>query len=200
MTKPVVSLRGISKHFGTVNANQNIDFDIHQGRVHALLGENGAGKSTLMSILAGRYQADSGTISVNGKTVSFSSPASALEHGIGMVYQRFMLIESMTVAENLLLSAHKRIGRGDRKLTIRNTAEKFGLDVDPDRHVFELSMGERQRVEIIKLLLLDAQILIFDEPTAVLTPPEIDAFFLSSRCCAAPARVSPSLPINWRRS
>ena len=177
MTDPVVSLRGISKHFGTVSANQNIDFDIYRGRVHALLGENGAGKSTLMSILAGRYQPDSGTIAVNGRAVSFSSPASALEHGIGMVYQRFMLIESMTVAENLLLSAHKKIGRGDRELKIRKTAEQYGLDVDPGRHVFELSMGERQRVEIIKLLLLDARILIFDEPTAVLTPPEIDAFF-----------------------
>jgi len=176
MTDPVVSLRKISKHFGSVIANHEIDFDVYGGRVHALLGENGAGKSTLMSILAGRYKADSGSIVISGRNVSFSSPASALEHGIGMVYQRFMLIESMSVAENLLLSAHEKIGRGDTNQAIRATAEHYGLDVDPDKFVFELSMGERQRVEIIRLLLLDAQILIFDEPTAVLTPPEIDAF------------------------
>lgn len=177
MIEPVVSLRGISKHFGSVIANHEIDFDIYGGRVHALLGENGAGKSTLMSILAGRYKPDNGSIAINGNTVSFPSPASALEHGIGMVYQRFMLIESMSVAENLLLSAHEKIGQGRTNQRIRDTAEQYGLDVDPCKHIFELSMGERQRVEIIKLLLLDAQILIFDEPTAVLTPPEIDAFF-----------------------
>lgn len=177
MNEPVVSLRGITKQFGSVIANHEIDFDIYRGRIHALLGENGAGKSTLMSILAGRYTADSGTIAINGDSVSFSSPASALEHGIGMVYQRFMLIESMSVAENLLLSAHDKIGKKDSSLTIRKTAEQYGLDIDPDKYIFELSMGERQRVEIIKLLLLDAQILIFDEPTAVLTPPEIEAFF-----------------------
>jgi ABC-type uncharacterized transport system ATPase subunit len=177
MTEALVSLRGICKQFGTVSANQDIDFDIYRGRIHALLGENGAGKSTLMSILAGRYRADSGTITINGSSVSFSSPASALGHGIGMVYQRFMLIESMTVAENLLLCAHKYIGRKNAALTIQKTAKQYGLDIDPDRHIFELSMGERQRVEIIKLLLLDARVLIFDEPTAVLTPPEVDAFF-----------------------
>ncbi|MEE4167035.1 MAG: ABC transporter ATP-binding protein [Desulfocapsaceae bacterium] len=177
MTEALVSLRGISKQFGTVSANLDIDFDIHRGRVHALLGENGAGKSTLMSILAGRYRADSGTITINGTSVSFSSPASALGHGIGMVYQRFMLIESMTVAENLLLSAHRRIGRKNVALTIQETAQQYGLDIDPHKYIFELSMGERQRVEIIKLLLLDAQVLIFDEPTAVLTPPEVAAFF-----------------------
>ncbi len=176
MIDPVVSLRKISKHFGSVIANHEIDFDVYEGRVHALLGENGAGKSTLMSILAGRYKADSGSIAINGRIVTFSSPASALEHGIGMVYQRFMLIESMSVAENLLLSAHEKIGRKDSNKVIRQTAEQYGLDVDPEKLVFELSMGERQRVEIIRLLLLDAQILIFDEPTAVLTPPEIEAF------------------------
>lgn len=177
MDTPVVSLRGISKQFGSLLANHDVDFDIFGGRVHALLGENGAGKSTLMSILAGRYKADRGTISVNNTPVSFSSPASALDHGIGMVYQRFMLIESMTVADNLLLSVHKKIGRGDRDQIIQQTAQHYGLVVDPQKHIFELSMGERQRVEIIKLLLLNARVLIFDEPTAVLTPPEIDAFF-----------------------
>lgn len=177
MMEPVISLRGISKYFGPVVANQDVDFSFHSGRVHALLGENGAGKSTLMSILAGRYTADKGSIVVQGKKVVFSSPASALEHGIGMVYQRFMLIESMTVAENISLAAFKNNRQRDTHQIILKTAKRYGLSVDPDKYVYELSMGERQRVEIIKLLLLDAQVLIFDEPTAVLTPPEIDSFF-----------------------
>ena len=177
MSDPVVSLKDICKQFGSVQANTGVDFDIHAGRVHALLGENGAGKSTLMSIVAGRYKPSSGTILIDGAAVSFSSPAAALTHGIGMVYQRFMLIESMTVAENLLLSAPKKIKQTNSDEIIRTTAAQYGLEIDPKKHVFELSMGERQRVEIIKLLLQDARILIFDEPTAVLTPPEIEALF-----------------------
>lgn len=177
MDQPIISLHGVSKYFGRVVANKEVHFEIFPGRVHALLGENGAGKSTLMSILSGRYMADEGTIAIRGKEIKFSSPASALEHGIGMVYQRFMLIESMTVAENLSLAAHKKIGRGDTHRLIRETADQYGLAVDPDKYIFELSMGERQRVEIIKLLLLDTEVLIFDEPTAVLTPPEIESFF-----------------------
>lgn len=174
---PVISLNGISKYFGAIAANKDIRFQAHAGRIHALLGENGAGKSTLMSILAGRYQPDGGTITINGEQVHFSSPAQALEHGIGMVYQRFMLIESMTVEENLVLAAHRKIGRKSARQRICATAEQYGLAIDPDKYVYELSMGERQRVEIIKLLLLDAAVLIFDEPTAVLTPVEIESFF-----------------------
>lgn len=177
MEAPVISLRGIGKYFGAVAANRDIEFDVHCGRIHALLGENGAGKSTLMSILAGRYKPDAGSIAVRGKEVSFTSPASALENGIGMVYQRFMLVESMTVCENLLLAAHKKIGKKNPRRMIRQTAEQYGLAVEPDKYIYELSMGERQRVEIIKLLLLDAEVLIFDEPTAVLTPMEIESFF-----------------------
>ena len=177
MSDPVISLHGISKYFGKVAANSDIHFDVHSGRIHALLGENGAGKSTLMSILAGRYKPDTGTIAIRGNEVSFSSPAQALENGIGMVYQRFMLIESMTVSENLLLAAHKKIGKSNARRIIRETAEQYGLVVDPDKYIYELSMGERQRVEIVKLLLLDADVLIFDEPTAVLTPVEIESFF-----------------------
>ena len=177
MADPVITLRGVTKYFGSVCANLEVNFNVYPGRVHALLGENGAGKSTLMSILAGRYKADEGSIEVKGKSVSFSSPASALANGIGMVYQRFMLIESMTVAENLSLAAHKKIRGKEAKRVIAKIAGQYGLAVDPEKYIYELSMGERQRVEIIKLLLLDAEILIFDEPTAVLTPPEIDAFF-----------------------
>lgn len=178
MTDPVISLRSVTKRFGPVWANREVDLDLLPGRVHALLGENGAGKSTLMSILAGRYSADSGTIMMQGREVAFSSPAKALDHGIGMVYQRFMLIESMTVSENLALSVGKQHGRPGMAQAINHTAEHYGLAVDPEKRVFELSMGERQRVEIIKLLMLDADVLIFDEPTSVLTPPEVDALFM----------------------
>ncbi len=177
MSAPVIALKGITKYFGPVVANHDVDFSFHSGRVHALLGENGAGKSTLMSILAGRYAADFGSVVVKGEEVNFSSPASALEHGIGMVYQRFMLIESMTIAENISLAAFKNIRQSDTHQIIIETCRRYGLSVDPEKYVYELSMGERQRVEIIKLLLLDADVLIFDEPTAVLTPPEIDSFF-----------------------
>ena len=177
MSDPVISLRGLSKRFGPVWANRDVDLDLFSGRVHALLGENGAGKSTLMSILAGRYGADTGTVMMHGQEVSFKAPAQALDHGIGMVYQQFMLIESMTVEENLALSVGKKYGRKAVNYAIRQTAEQYGLAVDPEKRVFELSMGERQRVEIIKLLMLDAEVLIFDEPTSVLTPPEVDALF-----------------------
>lgn len=177
MSDPVISLRSLTKQFGPVWANRDVDLDLFPGRVHALLGENGAGKSTLMSILAGRYSADGGRIIMHGREVSFNSPAKALGHGIGMVYQRFMLIESMTVEENLALSVGKKYDRQSVAFQIGRTAEKYGLSVDPEKRVFELSMGERQRVEIIKLLMLDAEVLIFDEPTSVLTPPEVDALF-----------------------
>ena len=177
MSDPVISLAKVTKRFGPVWANRDVDLDLYPGRVHALLGENGAGKSTLMSILAGRYSADSGTMMMHGREVTFNSPAKALDHGIGMVYQRFMLIESMTVSENLALSVGKRAGREGIAEAINQTAEHYGLGVDPGKRIFELSMGERQRVEIIKLLMLDAEVLIFDEPTSVLTPPEVDALF-----------------------
>lgn len=173
----VISLNSISKYFGSVAANRDIRLDIYSGRIHALLGENGAGKSTLMSVLAGRYKPDGGSIAVRGREVSFSSPGQALENGIGMVYQRFMLIESMTVTENLVLAAPRKIGKRNARNRIRETAEQYGLGVEPDKYIYELSMGERQRVEIVRLLLLDADVLIFDEPTAVLTPVEIDSFF-----------------------
>jgi simple sugar transport system ATP-binding protein len=177
MRDPVVSLRRVTKRFGQLWANRDVDLDLLPGRVHALLGENGAGKSTLMSILAGRYSADGGSISMQGRKVSFTSPAKALDHGIGMVYQRFMLIEAMTVAENLALSVGRKYGRTGIVRAINRTARKYGLTVDPEKRVFELSMGERQRVEIIKLLMLDAEVLIFDEPTSVLTPREVGALF-----------------------
>ncbi len=179
-SEPVLSLSGICKSFGATEANHDIDLDIFAGEIHAILGENGAGKSTLMSILAGRYRPDRGTIRLEGRPVRFANPAQSLAAGIGMVYQRFMLVERLTVTENILLG----LGRGRLRLDmaraereIREFAERYDLHIDPSQTVSRLSMGERQRVEILKLLYRRAQILIFDEPTAVLSPPEIETLF-----------------------
>lgn len=176
--RPVVRLEGICKSFGKVRANSNITLDIRPTRIKALLGENGAGKSTLMSILAGKSRPDSGRIYVDGLPARFRSPKDALEAGIGMVYQHFMLVEAMTVAQNILLGQESGIinprGMG---LRVRELAGRYGLETDPDALVADLSMGERQRVEILKLLYRDCRVLILDEPTAVLTPPEISRLF-----------------------
>ena len=179
-TPSILTCRGVSKRFGPVLANQGVDLDVESGRIHAILGENGAGKSTLMSILAGRYRPDSGTITLHGREVRFNSPAQALQLGVGMVYQRFMLVEPLTVEENVRLAASGPPNRLSPSRVRREMAElskRYGLEVDPDKKIWQLSMGERQRVEIIKLLVKQAEILIFDEPTAVLAQPEIESFF-----------------------
>ncbi len=181
--EPLLSCRGVCKRFGAVAANRDVDLDVWPGRVHALLGENGAGKSTLMSILAGRYRPDGGVIRVRGAPVAFASPAQARTAGIGMVHQRFMLIESMSVAENVRLAAP-----GARDADIAALGERYGLSVDPARLVADLSMGERQRVEIVKLLMRGADILIFDEPTSILAPAEVEALFSVLRRLKAEGR------------
>ena len=173
---PTLALENISKRFGNVVANRSINWSLQSGRIYALLGENGAGKSTLMSILSGRYQPDKGTIRLNGRQVGFQSPAQALEQGVGMVYQRFMLVEPLTVTEIILLRRGPiRLRYSREAAEIRQLAERYGLAVDPEATVRDLSMGERQRVEILKLLHRRADILIFDEPTAVLTQTEIES-------------------------
>ncbi|KAB1443715.1 ABC transporter ATP-binding protein [Pseudodesulfovibrio senegalensis] len=177
--RPVVEICGITKRFGKVVANNNINLDLYAGRIKALLGENGAGKSTLMSMLAGRYKPDEGHIKIDGQIMDFSSSREAIEAGIGMVYQHFMLVESMTVAENVLLGQTGGFFVNHREMDKRVTAlaEQYGLDVDPAARVCDLSMGEKQRVEILKLLYRESRILIFDEPTAVLTPDETVRLF-----------------------
>lgn len=161
-------------------ANHNIRLKVHRGEIHAILGENGAGKSTLMSILAGRYRPDAGRILLDGQPVFFNSPAQALANGIGMVYQRFMLVDALSVVENLLLGRSQGRFRLDTDAACRKIetfSEAYGLTIDPRKTIAQLSMGERQRVEILKLLYRRVRILIFDEPTAVLAPPEIESFF-----------------------
>ncbi len=181
-------MRGINKRFGPVVANDRVDFDAAWGEVHALVGENGAGKSTLMSILAGLYRPDSGVIEIDGEPVKFRSPRDAIAHGIGMVYQHFMLVEPFTVAENVLLGERRsgvnlETARVERELA--ELSEKYGLGVDPRARIWQLSVGEQQRVEILRLLYLGARILVFDEPTAVLTPQEAHGLLRTLRGMAA---------------
>ena len=174
-----LELRGITKRFGSLTANDSIDLAVADGEIHAILGENGAGKSTLMNIVYGLLSPDEGTISVDGKVVSIDSPLDALAAGIGMVHQHFMLIPVFTVAENIVLGHEKTKGPGlldleaARKEILRVSAE-FNFDIDPDALVENLPVGLQQRVEIIRALIYDAKVLILDEPTAVLTPQETD--------------------------
>jgi len=180
----VVSMRGITKRFPGVLANDRVDFDLRKGEVHALLGENGAGKSTLMNVLAGLYRADSGSIRVHQKQVEFGSPREAIEEGIGMVHQHFMLVPSQSVTENILLGLDEpkfRMQLSNYDQVIEEMALKFGLHVDPSAKIWQLSVGEQQRVEILKMLYRGADVLIMDEPTAVLAPTEIDELFNTVR-------------------
>ncbi|MGD8366396.1 MAG: ABC transporter ATP-binding protein [Desulfobacterales bacterium] len=177
--KPLVRLEGISKSFGPVHANREISLEIRPGRIKALLGENGAGKSTLMSILSGRLRPDAGRIFIDEEPFAELSTRQAISAGIGMVYQHFMLVEAMTVAENIFLGLREHQILSPRQMLSRvsDLAERFGLGIDPAARIDSLSMGERQRVEILKLLIRESRVLIFDEPTAVLTPPEIEQLF-----------------------
>lgn len=180
----VVTMRGIVKKFPGVLANDHIDFDLLQGEIHALLGENGAGKSTLMNILAGLYQPENGSIVVNDLPVKFNSPRDAIKAGIGMVHQHFMLVPSQSVTENILLGLDEprfRLHLRDYEHKIAEMAERFGLYVDPRAKIWQLSVGEQQRVEILKMLYRGAQVLIMDEPTAVLAPKEIKDLFHTLR-------------------
>src|SRR5947208_3461804 len=178
----VLELRGITKRFPGVVANDHVDFDLRQGEVHALLGENGAGKSTLMNILYGLYSPDEGEILLNGNRVRMRSPNNAIEHGIGMVHQHFMLIPVMTVAENIVLASEpSRAGilldYGAARRKVRELSEQFNFALDPDARVANITVGQQQRVEILKALYRQADILILDEPTAVLTPQEAHELF-----------------------
>ncbi|MEA1960269.1 MAG: ABC transporter ATP-binding protein [Bacillota bacterium] len=177
---PIIEMVRIGKSFPGVMANEDVSFRVYPGEIHALLGENGAGKSTLMSILAGLYRPDSGYIKVRNNPVKFRSPRNALESGIGMIYQHFRLIQNFTVAENIVLGAQTGTIKLDRKQIeeeTRELSERFGLEVNPSAKVNQLSLGEQQRVEILKMLYRGCDILIMDEPTTVLTPQEVSDLF-----------------------
>jgi ABC-type uncharacterized transport system ATPase subunit len=190
-TDVAVAMLGIDKAFPGVVANLGVDFSARWGQVHALLGENGAGKTTLMSILAGLYRPDAGQILLDGEPVTFSAPRDAIRHGVGMVYQHYRLVASQTVAENLLLGLPGVPFRLDATRFVgqaRELGQRYHMQIDPSRPVWQLSVGEQQRVEILKTLQRGAQILILDEPTAVLTPQESEALMRTLRQIAAEGR------------
>ena len=178
---PLLELRGITKAFPGVIANDHVDFELRMGEVHALLGENGAGKSTLMNILYGLYHPDEGELRLNGSPLRISSPREAIDAGIGMVHQHFMLIPVMTVAENIVLAAEPKKGpfldEQAAEARVRELSQRFGLAVRPDARIDSISVGMQQRAEILKALYRGAEILILDEPTAVLTPQEAKELF-----------------------
>ena len=181
---PLVQMRGITKRFPGVLANENVDFDLLPGEIHALLGENGAGKSTLMNVLAGLYRQEAGTILVRGQPVDLYSPRDAIKVGIGMVHQHFMLVPTQSVTENILLGLDEprfllRLNQYDQ--AIAELGERMGLKVDPRAKIWQLSVGEQQRVELLKMLYRGAEVLIMDEPTAVLAPTEIEGLFETLR-------------------
>jgi general nucleoside transport system ATP-binding protein len=180
---PAVELRGISKRFGELVANDGVEFAVARGEVHALLGENGAGKSTLMRILYGLTRPDAGTILVDGRPVAIHSPKDAIAAGIGMVTQHFALVKPMTVTENVVLGATggARVRLDVAATKVADAAERFGIRANPLARVDRLSVGEQQRVEILKALYRDCRVLILDEPTAVLVPQEVDALFATLR-------------------
>lgn len=173
-----IEMKNISKAFGSVQANENVNLTVYNGEIHALLGENGAGKSTLMSMLSGIYTPDQGTISIQGMEVEFSSPKDSIALGIGMIHQHFKLVEVMTAKENMVMGS-KGIALQGKQLTkeMQAICDRYGLDIKPDKKVYEMSVGEKQTLEIIKVLYRGAKILILDEPTAVLTPQEIKRLF-----------------------
>lgn len=177
---PIIEMNGITKVFPGVVANDQISLKVHAGEIHALLGENGAGKSTLMSILAGLYQPDSGTIRFKGRNVRFRSPRLALASGIGMIYQHFRLVDNLSVAENIILGTSAstvRLHRAEIEAEVSHLSEKFGLRIDPRAQISHLSLGEQQRVEILKMLYRGCELLIMDEPTTVLSPQEVNDLF-----------------------
>ena len=191
MAQTVIRMERITKRFPGVLANDRIDLDVEPGKILALLGENGAGKTTLMNILAGRYRPDEGSIVVGQKAVKFSSPGDALKFGIGMVYQHFMLVPNQTVAENIILGLRSprfflRQARVEKE--VEDLSKTYGLAVDPRSTIDELSLGQQQKVEILKLLYRKVDTLILDEPTAVLTPSEIEELFMTLRNIAKEGR------------
>lgn len=184
MTTPMLKMTGITKRFPGVIANDGVDLTVMPGQVHTLLGENGAGKSTLMKILYGLYAPDEGTIELNGSPVTITSPTDAIRQGIGMIHQHFMLVPTLSVAENVAIGLGGRRGLADMKpikKRLAEVSERYGLHVDPDALIWQLAVGERQRAEILKALYRDAELLVLDEPTAVLTPPEVDDLFVTLR-------------------
>ena len=169
-----VSVRNVTKRFGPVLANDKVCLDIYRGEILALLGENGSGKTTLMNMLSGIYYPDEGEIYINGKPVSISSPKESFHLGIGMIHQHFKLVDVFTAAENIILGLDEKLDMKSAIRKIRKICDQYGFDIDPNQKIYDMSVSQKQTIEIIKVLYRGADILILDEPTAVLTPQEID--------------------------
>lgn len=178
-----IELKGITKVFGKVIANNNINFTVNKGEIHALLGENGSGKSTLMNVLSGIYTPDSGSVFVGEKEVQLKSPAHSIDLGIGMIHQHFKLIEDLSALDNIVLGEKGSflVNRKEKLKKLKKISQDFGLEVQPEKMIYNMSVGEKQTVEILKVLYRGAKILILDEPTAVLTPQEVDKLFVIIR-------------------
>ena len=176
---PAVSMRNIAKNFGSVKANYNVNLDIYKGEILSLLGENGSGKTTLMNMLSGIYYPDGGEILINGQPAQIHSPREAFDYGIGMIHQHFKLVDVFTAAENIVLGLHdsKHLDLVAAEKKIKEICDRYGFDVDPKQKIYTMSVSQKQTVEIVKVLYRGADILILDEPTAVLTPLETDRLF-----------------------
>ena len=174
---PAVTMRNITKTFGPVVANDKVWLDIYRGEILALLGENGSGKTTLMNMLSGIYFPDEGTISIDGKDVVIRSPKDAFDLGIGMIHQHFKLVDVLTAAENIVLGLPGKLDLKTAADKIRSICDAYGFEVDPNQKIYDMSVSQKQTVEIVKVLYRGADILILDEPTAVLTPQETDKLF-----------------------
>lgn len=183
MNEVFVKMENICKTFGTVKANDHINFEVNKGEIHALLGENGAGKSTLMNMLSGLYKPDSGSIYIHGERMKINSPKDAISKGIGMIHQHYKLVEVQTARENITIGQKGRFFIDGKKLSegVSKLSEQYGLAVNPDKKIYDMSIGEKQSVEILKVLFKGADILIMDEPTAVLTPQETKKLFVIMR-------------------
>jgi len=177
----LIELIGMRKAFPGVVATDNVDLNINAGEIHALLGENGAGKSTLVKMIYGILNADAGEIRFNGKVENIKNPAHARELGVAMVFQHFSLFDSLTVVENISLGMDNKSDMKTLAKQITEVSERYGLPLDPHRHVYTLSVGERQRIEIIRCLLQEPKLLIMDEPTSVLTPQEVEKLFVTPK-------------------
>ena len=183
MSEPYIRLKNICKSFGTVQANKNVSIDVSKGEILALLGENGSVKSTLVNLISGIYTPDSGEIEIGGKNVVFRSPKDAINAGIGMIHQHFKLIDVLTAAENIVIGQENSVVLSKKKMNARinELSQKYGISIDPDKKVYNMSVSEKQSVEIMKILYRGADVLILDEPTAVLTPQETDKLFAIMR-------------------
>ncbi len=197
---PAIELQGLTKAFGSIVANQDIDLTVFSGEILALLGENGSGKTTLMNMLSGIYRPDAGHIRVNGKEVHIRSPHDAIALGIGMIHQHFKLVDVLSVQENIVLGTTGHYAnRKQLNREISDLCDRFGLHIDPTRKIYSLSVSEKQTVEILKVLYRGARTLVLDEPTAVLTPQEIERLFAICARCATRAAPSSSLPTSSTR-